>query len=78
MRQLAISPALIAKGESDHRHREDRYRPGRRLSHLVRARTTTCSAPGCNAQAIYNELDHTTPYPAGKTDECNLSPPCNR
>jgi hypothetical protein len=78
LRQLAISPAPIAKGACDHRHREGRYRPGRKLSHLVRARTVTCSAPGCNAQAIHSELDHTIPYPAGATDQCNLAPLCAR
>jgi hypothetical protein len=78
LRQLKMTPAPIAKGECDHRHREDRYRPSRKLQHLVRARTTTCPAPGCNAQAIHNELDHTVPYPAGITDECDLSPPCSR
>ena len=78
LRQLKINFAPIAKGECDHRHREDQYRPSRKLRHLVRARTTTCPAPGCSAQAIYNEIDHTIPYPDGKTDECNLSPPCSR
>jgi hypothetical protein len=78
LRQLKMIPAPIAKGECDHRHREDRYRPSRKLQHLVRARTTTCPAPGCNAQATHNELDHTVPYPAGITDECDLSPPCSR
>jgi hypothetical protein len=57
---------------------QERYRPSRRLSHLVRARTATCSAPGCTAQAIYSELDHTTAHPAGETCECNLSPLCSR
>jgi hypothetical protein len=61
LRQLGITLAPIAKGECDHRHREDRYRPSRKLGHLVRARTATCPAPGCNAQAIHNELDHTVP-----------------
>jgi hypothetical protein len=76
--QLKITLAPIARGTCDHRHQEERYRPSRKLSHLIRARTTTCPAPGCNAQAIHNELDHTVPYPAGKTDECDLSPPCSR
>jgi hypothetical protein len=73
LRQLKVTPAPIAKGECDHRHQENRYRPGRKLQHLVRARTMTCSAPGCGAQAIHNELDHTVPYPAGPSDECNLA-----
>jgi hypothetical protein len=78
LRQLGIAPAPIAKGTCDHRQRENRYRPSRKLSHVIRARTTTCSAPGCNAQAIHSELDHTEPYPAGPSDECNLAPLCNR
>jgi hypothetical protein len=45
---------------------------------MVRARTATCSAPGCTARAIYCELDHTTAYPAGESCECNLSPLCAR
>jgi hypothetical protein len=76
--QLKISFAPIAKGTCDHAHREDRYRPSRKLRHLVCARTAACPAPGCGAQAIHNELDHTTPWPAGTTDECDLSPPCSR
>jgi hypothetical protein len=78
LRQLDITLAPIAKGECDHRHQEDRYRPSRKLQHLVRARTTTCPAPGCGAQSIHNEIDHTIPWPAGTTDECDLSPPCSR
>jgi hypothetical protein len=74
LRQLGITLAPIAKGTCDHRHREDRYRPSRKLRHLVHARTATCPAPGCNAQAIHNEIDHTVPWPAGTTDECDLSP----
>jgi hypothetical protein len=37
-----------------------------------------CCAPGCGAQAITGEIDHTVPYPAGQTCECNLGPPCQR
>ncbi|HEY0935793.1 MAG TPA: HNH endonuclease signature motif containing protein, partial [Trebonia sp.] len=44
--------------------------------HLIRARTALCDAPGCGAQAIYADLDHTVPYPAGPTDQCNLGPKC--
>jgi hypothetical protein len=67
----------IARGGCDHRHREDRYRPSRTLGDLVRARSATCPAPGCGAQAIHNDLDHTTPWPDGPgTCECNLSGPC--
>jgi hypothetical protein len=78
LRQLKITPAPIAKGTCDHAHREDRYRPSRRLQHLIRARTTRCPAPGCTAQAIHDEVDHTVPWPAGPTEQGNLSPPCSR
>ena len=78
LRRLGITPHSIAKGSCDHRHAEDRYTPSRKLKHLVRARTAICPAPGCGAQAHYNDLDHTLAYPAGITDECNLAPPCRR
>ena len=57
---------------------EDRYTPSRKLKHLVRARTATCPAPGCGAQAYHNDLDHTLAYPAGITCQCDLAPPCRR
>ena len=42
------------------------------------ARTTTCDAPGCAAQAVHADLDHTVAYPDGPTDQCNLTPKCRR
>jgi hypothetical protein len=60
LRALNVTLAPIAKGTCDHRHREDRYQPSRRLGHLIRARTATCPAPGCGAQACHADLDHTT------------------
>jgi hypothetical protein len=76
--ELNATPEPIARGTCDHRHREDRYIPSRKLKHLIRARTARCCAPGCGAQAITGEIDHTVPYPAGETCEHNLSPPCSR
>ena len=78
VRGLNITFTPIAKGSCDHRNAEDRYVPSRKLRHLVCARTATCPAPGCGAQAYQNDLDHTTPHPDGPTDECNLGPPCRR
>jgi hypothetical protein len=78
LRSLNADPEPIARGTCDHRHAEDRYTPSRKLQHLVRARTATCTAPGCNAQAVLADLDHTIPYPDGPTDECNLDPKCRR
>jgi hypothetical protein len=76
LRSLNIALEPIAKGACDHRHAEDQYTPSRKLQHLVRARTVTCTAPGCQAQAIHADLDHTIPHPEGATDECNLGPKC--
>ena len=68
----------VAVDACDHRHAEPRYAPGRRLKHLLRARTQTCTAPACNAQARYCDIDHTVPYPDGPTCECNTNPKCRR
>jgi hypothetical protein len=68
----------IARGSCDHAHAEGHYTPSRKLKHLIQARTATCPAPGCDAQACRTDADHTIPWPAGPTDECNLSPPCRR
>ena len=64
--ELNAIPEPIARGTCDHAHREDRYTPSRKLKHLIRARTNRCCAPGCGAQAITSEIDHTIPYPAGR------------
>jgi Domain of unknown function (DUF222) len=78
LRSLNITFAPIARGTCDHANKEDRYTPSRKLKHLVRARTATCSAPGCGAQAIHCDLDHSVPYPDGITCECDLAPKCRR
>jgi len=78
LRKLNVTFPPIAKGTCDHRNAEHRYRPSRQLGHLARARTATCPAPGCGAQAYHNDLDHTVAYPAGRTCECNIGPPCRR
>jgi hypothetical protein len=78
IRRLSITFRPIAQGSCDHAHAEDHYTPSRRLKHLVRARTATCTAPSCNAQAVHCDLDHTVAYPDGPTCECNLAPKCRR
>jgi Domain of unknown function (DUF222) len=78
VRALNVALEPIARGTCDHRHAENRYTPGHKLRDLLRARTATCDAPGCNAQAVYCDQDHTIPYPDGPTDECNLGPKCRR
>ena len=76
--ELNATPEPIARETCDHAHREDRYTPSRKLKHLIRARTNNCCAPGCGAQAITSEIDHTIPHPAGPTCEGNLAPACKR
>ena len=78
LRQLKLAPDPIARGQCDHRTAEDHYTPSRKLKHLLRARTETCDAPGCNAQAVYCDQDHTTPWPDGPSCQCNLGPKCRR
>jgi hypothetical protein len=72
---ITINP--LARGSCDHRHQEPGYQPSRQLRHLINARTSTCSAPGCQRPAARCDLDHTTPYDqGGRTCECNLAPLC--
>jgi hypothetical protein len=78
LRALNITFTPIAKGSCDHASREDRYTPSRTLKDLIRARTAQCTAPCCGAQAVHCDLDHTLPYPAGITCQCDLAPACRR
>jgi hypothetical protein len=78
LRGLNVTLQPIAKEGCEHAAAEFRYTPSRKLAHLVRARTATCDAPGCAAQAVHADLDHTVPYPDGPTDQCNLGPKCRR
>jgi hypothetical protein len=78
LQRLNVTFEPLARDTCDHGNAEDRYAPGRKLKHLVRARNQMCTAPACNAQALYCDLDHTVPYPEGPTDQCNLNPKCRR
>jgi len=67
----------VIRGPCQHAAAEARYRPSRRLQHLVRARNATCTAPGCGRRAASCDLDHTSPrHHGGRTCECNLAPLC--
>jgi hypothetical protein len=67
----------VIRGPCPHPRAEPRYRPGRTLQHLIRARNATCTAPGCSRRAARCDLDHTTPrHHGGPTCECNLAPLC--
>jgi hypothetical protein len=67
----------VIRGPCQHAQAEDRYRPSRKLAHLIKARNTTCTAPGCGRRAANCDLDHTDPHhQGGRTCECNLAPLC--
>ena len=78
LRRMNVTFEPIARDACDHRHAEDRYAPSRKLKHLLHARSQTCTAPACNAQAKYCDIDHTVPHPDGPTCECNTNPKCRR
>ena len=76
-RELTVKIAALAQGTCDHQNQEPGYEPSRRLQHLIRARSVTCSAPGCCRPAARCDLDHTVPYEqGGLTCECDLAPLC--
>jgi hypothetical protein len=67
----------VIRGPCPHAQAEDRYRPSRKLAHLIKARNATCTAPGCGRRAARCDLDHTHPHhDGGLTCECNLAPLC--
>ena len=67
----------VIRGPCDHAQAETRYRPSRKLWHLVTARSTQCTAPGCGRPAARCDLDHTTAWQhGGPTCPCNLAPLC--
>ena len=74
---LTVTITPLARGSCRHRTEEFRYEPSRRLQDLIRARTATCSAPGCRRPAARCDLDHTIAFDhGGRSCECNLAPLC--
>ncbi|MEO8107141.1 MAG: DUF222 domain-containing protein [Actinomycetes bacterium] len=59
---------------------ETQYRPSARLDRAIRARDGVCRFPGCNRSAHTTrsgtDLDHTIPWPRGKTTPANLAVLC--
>jgi hypothetical protein len=77
LRRLGIRMTSVVRGSCDHAHGEAGYYPSRALTHRVRARNATCTAPGCGRPAARCDLDHTTAWDKGGVScECNLSPVC--
>jgi Domain of unknown function (DUF222) len=69
----------VTRGPCGHPHAETGYHPSRKLAHLIRARSATCTAPGCRRPAARCDLDHTIPWDqGGRTCECWLAPRCKR
>ena len=54
------------------------YTPSQALARLIRAREPYCRMPGCRRTATNSDLDHTIPWPRGKTTPTNLGPICRR
>lgn len=52
------------------------YRPSRALADFVRARDLTCRAPGCDRPATDCDIDHTIPFPRGRTHASNIKALC--
>ena len=57
-------------------HGRTRYRPPVALRDLVKARDVRCCGVGCYRPAASCEIDHSLPYPYGKTADNNLAPAC--
>jgi Domain of unknown function (DUF222) len=77
LRALKLTLRPVIRGPCGHAQAEHRYRAGRKLQHLVHARNTRCTAPGCGQPAARCDLDHTTPWHRdGHTCPCNLAPLC--
>ncbi|MBV9379729.1 MAG: HNH endonuclease [Streptosporangiaceae bacterium] len=76
LRRLRAELAPIAKTTCDHASYKPGYRPSRTLRHLITARTARCHFFGCARPAAECDADHTVPWPAGPTCQCNLGPPC--
>jgi hypothetical protein len=77
LRSLRVRLTPIARGTCDHRHAETGYQPSRKLQHLIRTRSTRCTAPGCGRPAARCDLDHTLAWgKGGITCECGLAPLC--
>ena len=52
--------------------------PRRAWRKLVRARDRRCRFPGCTVAAVFCDLDHVRPWPAGPTTDTNLICLCRR
>ena len=77
-RVVPCDPVTGALTDPDGALATDAYRPGRRLTALVRARDGRCRFPGCHVAARFCDLDHVIPWPSGPTTAANLACLCRR
>jgi Domain of unknown function (DUF222) len=68
--------ADAAAGGCAHASQSPAYRPPPRLHEYITARDLTCRFPTCRQPAWRGDLDHTTPWPRGRTCRCNLGGLC--
>jgi hypothetical protein len=77
LRALKLTLNIVIRGPCTHAQAQHGYRPSRALRHLIAARNTRCTAPGCGQPAARCDLDHTSPWHhGGPTCPCNLAPLC--
>ncbi|KLO26680.1 HNH endonuclease signature motif containing protein [Mycobacterium haemophilum] len=57
---------------------ESGYRPSAALDAFVRCRDLTCRFPNCDRPADFCDVDHTVPYPRGRTHPSNLKCLCRK
>ena len=69
--QLATAPVLSDLST-------DAYRVPARLRRFLQHRDRTCVFPGCTRPASSADVDHRTPWPAGRTSTDNLQCLCRR
>nr|WP_197420148.1 HNH endonuclease signature motif containing protein [Mycobacterium sp. NAZ190054] len=74
--ELVLQGAKIRLVDSLNLKTEPRYRPSAALARFVRTRDMTCRFPGCDRPAVYSDLDHTQPWPAGATHPANIKCYC--
>jgi len=68
--------ADAAAGGCAHVSQSETYRPPPRLQEFITARDLTCRFPSCRQPAWRGDLDHTIPWPQGRTCGCNLGGLC--
>ena len=66
-----VTPVVIPGGQA-----EAGYRPSVALAEFIDWRDLTCRWPGCDAPVDRCDIDHTVPFPFGRTQGANLKNYC--